>query len=39
VVEGGVDEDAAVVPSGGLDSDRLVERAAELEGLVSNFDG
>lgn len=39
MVESSVDEDPAVVPRGRLDSDSLVKRAAQLEALVSNFNG
>lgn len=39
VVERGVDEDAAVVPSGRLDADGLVDQSAVAESLVRNGDG
>jgi len=39
VVEGGVDEDTAIVPSGRLDPDRLVDRASLSESLVGDGDG
>jgi len=39
VVEGGVDKHARVVPSAGLDANRLVDKAALGEVLVRDGDG